>query len=83
MLPFQNNPKDLDPSCRMDLDLLDCFGRKITLSYNRRNMAIFLFKLFLSGKAVCYGPDLDSNNIFALTQFVSNVLVIKIDRIMF
>ena len=21
---FQNNPKDLDPSCKMDLDLLDC-----------------------------------------------------------
>ena len=24
---FQNNPKDLDPSCKMDLDLLDCLGR--------------------------------------------------------
>ena len=23
-----NNPKDLDPSCKMDLDLRDCFGRK-------------------------------------------------------
>ena len=23
---FQNNPKDLDPSCKMDLDLLDCLG---------------------------------------------------------
>ena len=38
ILPFLNNPKDLDPSYKMDLDLLDCFGRKITLSYNRRNM---------------------------------------------
>ena len=24
---FQNNPKDLDPSCKMDLDLWDCLGR--------------------------------------------------------
>ena len=24
---FQNNPNDLDPSCKMDLDLLDCLGR--------------------------------------------------------
>ena len=24
---FQNNPKNLDPSYKMDLDLLDCLGR--------------------------------------------------------
>ena len=24
---FQNSPKDLDPSCKMDLDLWDCLGR--------------------------------------------------------
>ena len=24
---FQNNPKDLDPSCKTDLDLWDCSGR--------------------------------------------------------
>ena len=24
---FQNNPKDLDPSWKMDLDLCDCLGR--------------------------------------------------------
>ena len=24
---FQNNPKDLDPSCKTDLDLWDCLGR--------------------------------------------------------
>ena len=40
-----NNPKDLDPSCKMDLDLLDCFGRKKTLSYNRRNRVLFLTQL--------------------------------------
>ena len=28
ILPFLNNPKDLDLSCKMDPDLLDCFGRK-------------------------------------------------------
>ena len=28
MLPFLNNPKDLDPSYKTDLDLWDCFGRK-------------------------------------------------------
>ena len=27
-LPFLNNPKDLDPSYKTDLDLWDCFGRK-------------------------------------------------------
>ena len=26
--PFQNNPYDLDPFCKMDLDLWDCFGRE-------------------------------------------------------
>ena len=25
--PFQNNPKNLDPSYKMDLDLWDCLGR--------------------------------------------------------
>ena len=26
IFPFQNNFKDLDPSCKMDLDLWHCFG---------------------------------------------------------
>ena len=25
--PFQNNPKNLDPSYKIDVDLLDCFGK--------------------------------------------------------
>ena len=25
--PFQNNPKNLDLSSKMDVDLLDCFGK--------------------------------------------------------
>ena len=28
VLSFINNPKDLDPSCKMDLDFWNCFGRK-------------------------------------------------------
>ena len=45
VLPLLNNPKDLDPSCKMDLDFWDCFGmkkrkkkKKKTASHNRRNM---------------------------------------------
>ena len=28
ILPFLNNPKDVDPSFKMDLDFWDCFGKK-------------------------------------------------------
>ena len=32
---FQNKPKDLDPSYKMDLDLWDCLGRvKLVLQQN-------------------------------------------------
>ena len=32
---FQNNPKDIDPSCKTDLDLWDCLGRvKLVLKQN-------------------------------------------------
>ena len=37
VLPFLNNPKDLDPAYKMDLDFWDCFGRKISPTYNQRN----------------------------------------------
>ena len=30
---LQNNPKDLDPSSKTDLDLLDCLGRVKFLLY--------------------------------------------------
>ena len=33
VLPFLNNPEDLDPSDKMDLDFWDCFGRKKSPSY--------------------------------------------------
>ena len=38
VLSFLNNPRDLDLSCKMDLYFCNCFGRKIILSYSRRNM---------------------------------------------
>ena len=32
---FQNNPKDLEASCKIDLDLWDCLGRvKLVLLQN-------------------------------------------------
>ena len=34
---FQNNPKNLDPSYKMDLDLLDCFGRVIREVFSFQN----------------------------------------------
>ena len=42
--PFQNNPKDRDPSYEMDLDLWDCLGRvKLVLQQN----FIGLIQLFI------------------------------------
>ena len=55
VLPFLNNPKDLDPSYKMDLDFWDCFGRKKTLSYKRRNMVLFLYKF----EIVLAHPDME------------------------
>ena len=41
VLPLLNNPKDLDPSYKMDLDFWECFGRKKTLSYSRRDTVMY------------------------------------------
>ena len=39
LFSFQNNPKYLDPSYKMDLDLGDCLGRlKIMLLHNFTGM---------------------------------------------
>ena len=36
---FRNNPKDLDPSCQMDLNLWDCLGRvKLVVQQNFRRL---------------------------------------------
>ena len=33
---FQNNPKNLDPSCETDLDLWDCLGKvKLIAKFHR------------------------------------------------
>ena len=45
VLPFLKNPKDLYPSYKMDLDFLDCFGRKRTLFYNQKIMLTSGIKL--------------------------------------
>ena len=47
---FQNSPKDLDPSFKMDLDLWDCLGRvKLLLQQNFIGL-IQLFKVILEGQ---------------------------------
>ena len=38
---LQNNPKDLDPSYKTDLDLSDCYGREKHSFYNRQNTVNF------------------------------------------
>ena len=54
ILSFLNNPKDLDPSFKTDLDLWDCFERKKTLSYNRRNTVNVLSRQLQWGVATCF-----------------------------
>ena len=49
-LPFLNNPKCLDLSYKTDLDFCNCFGRKITPSYNRiwyASLKLLHFSCFL------------------------------------
>ena len=54
-LPKQ--PKYLDLSYKMDLDLWDCFGRKKTLSYIRRNMVFTLQGKSYAGKQIIVESD--------------------------
>ena len=51
VLPFLNNPKDIDPSYKTDLDSCHCSRRKKTPSYNRRN-TVLRFKL--NGTKCCH-----------------------------
>ena len=48
VLPFINNPKDLDLTYKTDLDFWDCFGRKISPTYKRRNMVGIAFSPVVS-----------------------------------
>ena len=71
-----NNPKDLDPSYKMDLDLWDCFGRKKTPSYNQRN-TIF-------NENICCDPSLEpsqrhSSNGSQHTFYSSTVKILKFE----
>ena len=34
-VPIKNNPKNLDPSYKMDLDLMDSFGSLLNLCYSK------------------------------------------------
>ena len=52
--PFQNNSKDLDPSCKTDLNLWDCLGRvKLVLLQNFIGL-IKLLEVILEGKTLSY-----------------------------
>ena len=48
VVPFLNNSKDLDPSCKMDLDFWDCLGMKklclVTKKYGtlKLNLNVFI-----------------------------------------
>ena len=47
--PFQNNLRDLDLSCKTDLDLWDCFGREKAILYHNYTRLIYIFVVILDG----------------------------------
>ena len=50
---FPNNPKNLDPSYKMDLDLWDCLGRvKLVLLQNLIGLVYLLVVILERGKPV-------------------------------
>ena len=52
---FQNNPKDLDPSCKMDLDLWDCLGMgKIGIIARFHRTDIVIWSHFRGTKPLSY-----------------------------
>ena len=61
-LPFLNNPKDLDPSVKTDLDLWGCFGRKIILSYNQGNTVFLFLNPFLCVKRQEHSKIINDSN---------------------
>ena len=46
---FQNHPKNLDPSCKMDLDYWDCFGKGKT--HLNQSISVY-FCVMLNGYTV-------------------------------
>ena len=54
---FLKQSKDLDLSYKTDLDFFDCFERKQTLSYNRRNTVFFCKEVFaVEAPHICGAP---------------------------
>ena len=47
---FQNNPKDLDPSCKTDLDLWDCLRRVTLVLWQNYIGLIQLFEVILEAQ---------------------------------
>ena len=54
MFSFQNNPKNLDPSCKMDLDLWDCLGRLKLMLQKKFIGLIQLFVVILERGKPCF-----------------------------
>ena len=50
--PFQNNPKYLDPSYKMDLDIWDCFRREKLISKQNFIRLIQIFGVILEMKSL-------------------------------
>lgn len=48
VLPFLNNPKDLDLFYKMDIDIWDCFRMKKTPSYIQRNTVTYDMAMLIS-----------------------------------
>ena len=51
---FQNNPKNLDPSYKMDLDLWDCLGRVKLAKFHTTDLVICSHSM--EGKTLSLSP---------------------------
>ena len=76
-LPFQNNPKDLNPPYNMDLDFWDCFEKYLDPSYK---MDLDFWDCFgrkqLNHVAEEIWQLLASNNTSGKFPFLSSVFVV-------
>ena len=57
VLPFLNNPKDLDLSYKTDLDFWDCFGKKKNLNLIAKEIWYMIVKA--KTKASCIDVQVD------------------------
>ena len=74
---FQNNPKNLDPSYKMDIDLSDCLGRiKVILEQNF--MGLLNFNLYIcTGRAVTNVVRTCGLTHLLIFDFVSNKICLN------